>query len=60
MKNQINYITVNKILKYAVLYSKTYPSYNCVSDHLPVIYRITKMKEDKRQYNRLQDDSTYR
>ncbi len=63
-KNQIDYVTINKRFRNAVLHSKTYPSADCGSDHLPVIcklkVRLRKLKKPmltpKLQYEKLHSD----
>jgi len=67
VKNQIDYITINKRFRNAVQHCKTYPSADCGSDHLPVIckmkIKLRKLKNTtsgpKLQYSVLaKDDNT--
>ena len=69
-KNQIDYVTINKRFRSAVLHSKTYPSADCGSDHVPVICKLKvrlkrrKLKNPlstpKLQYGKLQEDEVCR
>ncbi|MGX9987587.1 reverse transcriptase domain-containing protein [Soonwooa purpurea] len=64
IKNQIDYITINRRFRNAITHCKTYPSADCGSDHRPVIcklqVRLKKLKKPntmpKLQYNRLLTD----
>ena len=65
IKNQIDYITINKRFKNAIKDAKSYPSGDCGSDHIPVIcrleIRLKKMMKakvsPKLQYDSLRNNS---
>lgn len=68
VKNQIDYLTINKRFRNAVQHSKTYPGADCGSDHLPVIcklkVKLQKLKKPrmppKLQYDTLRNNTLIR
>ena len=45
MRNQIDYITVNKRFRNAVTLARSYPGADCNSDHVPVATFKLKLKK---------------